>query len=224
MLPWAGYFRRTAANLGLISDFMAELNPDLIGLVEVDAGTFRSHRLNQAEILAGALGHYHVYKSKYVDKPFTRWAPILNRQGNAFLTRDTIRHTKFHYFERGAKRLVIELEMDNLTVFLVHLALTFRARQHQLTDLFDLVNGAEKPHIVAGDFNAFWGPREMGLFLAATRLKNANTRGQATFPSWKPTRELDFILHSPDIRIERFWRPEVRFSDHLPLVCDFTTA
>ena len=75
--------------------------------------------------------------------------------------------------------------------------------------------------IVAGDFNAFWGDRELELFMAASGLCNANARRWPTFPSRKPRRQLDFILHSPAIRVTNFRIPNVKYSDHMPLVCDF---
>jgi len=220
-LPWGGYFRRTHDNLGGITDFLKDLNPDIVGLVEVDAGSYRSGKKNQAQVVAEALGHYHSYRSKYHAAHFSQWLPIMNLQGNAFVTRDSIKTEKFHYFEKGVKRLVIELEFENLIIFLVHLALGFRARHHQLSDLYSLVKDTPKPHIVAGDFNAKWGDREIRLFLAATKLVNAVPNGAPTFPSWAPRRQLDFILHSPEIKPQRLWMPCVNYSDHLPLVCDF---
>jgi endonuclease/exonuclease/phosphatase family metal-dependent hydrolase len=36
-----------------------------------------------------------------------------------------------------------------------------------------------------------------------------------------PRHELDFILVSRDIEITDFRVPDVRFSDHRPLICDF---
>jgi len=169
------------------------------------------------------LGHYHSYQSKYAET--SRWArriPVLNKQGNAFLTRDSITHERFHYFTSGMKRLVIELELENMVIFLVHLALGFRVRHQQLSDLYDLVKTTNKPTIVAGDFNALWGEAEINLFLAATGLRNANINGEPTFPSWKPKRHLDFVLHSPSIVPEKFFIPRVAHSDHLPLVLDFS--
>ncbi len=221
LFPWSGYFKRTSSNLSRIADFLGKHNPDIMGLIEVDAGSYRSARMNQAETLAESLGHYHTYKSKYHEASPAHLLPMMNKQGNAFLTRDTIRNAEFHYFEHGVKRLVIELELENLTIFLVHLALTFRVRHHQLSDLYDLVNGTDKPHIVAGDFNAFWGDKEINLFLAATGLKNANMGGNPSFPSWAPTRQLDFVLHSEGIRTLQFSMPQVTHSDHLPLIYDF---
>jgi len=221
MLPWSGYFRRTQGNLRDLIDFINPLNPDIVGLVEVDAGTYRSVRSNQAESIAAELGHYHVYRSKYAESNLARRLPLLKQQGNAFLTRDTIHNEKFHYFRKGVKRLVIELELEHLTIFLVHLALTFKTRHHQLKDLYELVKDTKKPHIVAGDFNAWWGDEEIGLFNAATGLVNADKDGTLTYPSHAPKRQLDFILHSSDITVQRIWAPRVTFSDHLPLVCDF---
>ncbi|MCA1810377.1 MAG: endonuclease/exonuclease/phosphatase family protein [Lentisphaerae bacterium] len=123
---------------------------------------------------------------------------------------------------RGAALMTgTRLELENIVIFLVHLSLSFRTRHHQLNDLFTMVRKVGKPCIVAGDFNAFWGDREIRLFLAATRLVSVFPFGQPTFPSWKPRRQLDFILHSPEIEITNFQLPRVEYSDHLPLVCDF---
>jgi endonuclease/exonuclease/phosphatase family metal-dependent hydrolase len=76
--------------------------------------------------------------------------------------------------------------------------------------------------IVAGDFNTYWGDHEIYLFTQAAGLRSANTEGLFSYPSRSPRKELDFILHSAQIRVNRFDIPDVQFSDHLPLVCDFT--
>ena len=219
--PWSGYFTKTGGTTRQITEFIKPLDPDVVGLLEVDEGSYRSDRQNQAETIASELGHYHVYESKYAASSFAQVMPLLSKQGNAFLTRDTITNAQFHYFDRGLKRLVIELELENMVVFLVHLALRSSIRHRQLGDLYSLVNGTGKPHIVAGDFNARWGDREIGLFRAATNLRSACPDGLATYPSWDPKRQLDFILCSDGIDVNRFDVPPVRFSDHLPLVCDF---
>ena len=221
LFPWSGYLRRTTANLKDITEFIRTMDPDIVGLVEVDSGSYRSERQDQSQIIADALGHYNTFKSKYSKFSMMRFFPIMNKQGNAFLARDTIKNKQYHYFDKGVKKLVIELELENLTVFLVHLALSYRARHHQLSDLYSLVKDTAKPHIVAGDFNSRWGDREIKLFLAATGLTNAAQTETATYPSWSPKRALDFILYSPDIKPTRFFAPKVSFSDHLPIVCDF---
>ena len=222
--PLSGYLNRTSGHLDEIIRFIRPLQPDVIGLVEVDGGSYRARKCNQAESIAQALGHYHAYREKYGVRAAINNLPVMNKQGNAFITKDSIRDARYHYFERGFKRLVIELELDNLVIFLVHLSLGFRVRHQQLAMLYDLVRQTRKPHLVAGDFNALWGEREIDLFLAATGLRNVNHLGKPSFPSWSPKRHLDFILCSPEIREERFWMPDVTLSDHLPLVFDFEIA
>ena len=205
--PLKGYLRRTDKNFECIMRFLQELNPDVAGLVEVDAGSYRSGRKNQAEMISDCLGQRHVYRSKYGVNSLLRHFPILNQQGNAFVVRESGHKEVFHYFDRGVKRLVIELELENVSFFLIHLALGSRMRHRQLGDLYDLLQTVKRPHIVAGDFNALWGEQEIRLFQAATGLKNAHASNSPSFPSWKPTRHLDFILHSPDIQIDRCWMP-----------------
>jgi len=219
--PLSSYLGRSEKTLDEIGDFLHNLSPDVAGLVEVDAGSYRTRKLNQAETLAEKLGQYHVYRSKYSEKSWTRRVPIFNQQGNAFIVRDSGHKETFHYFDRGMKRLVIQLEMENIVFFLIHLPLSSRLRHRQLGDLYEMLQMMKKPYIVAGDFNALWGEQEVRLFLAATQMKNAHVANSPSFPSWKPKRHLDFIFHSPGIEIEHCWMPKVLYSDHLPIVCDF---
>lgn len=219
--PCSGYLKRTHKVLDDVTGFIGQLKPDIVGLVEVDGGSFRTGRVNQAEYIASSLGHYHSFCTKYGDRSWVRHFPVANKQMNAFLSSDVIEEERFLYFDHGIKRLVIQLELQRLTVFLVHLSIRFRHRQHQLCDLYSLVRDVRKPYLVAGDFNVFWGDPEIELFLAATGLRSANREGVPTYPSWSPKRELDFILHSPGVNVTKFEIPNVTHSDHLPLVCDF---
>ena len=223
-VPYSGYFKHTNGNFKNILDFIKSVNPDIIGLIEVDSGSFRSEKNNQAETIAWELQHDHIYESKYPTSSVARRVPLLNKQGNAILTNQEIVSQKFHYFREGVKRLVIELELADFSVFLVHLSIKFRHRQYQLQDLHSMVENVQKPVIVAGDFNVLWGNRELQLFLAATGLKNANSNGQPSHPSRAPRRQLDYIFHSPQINVTSFEIPQVKFSDHTPLVCDFQAA
>ncbi len=220
-VPYSGYLKRTNNNFEKILSFIKSKKPDIIGLIEVDSGSFRSGKSNQAEIIANELQYFNIYESKYSSTAVTQKIPLMNKQGNAILTNQTILSHKFHYFTKGVKRLVIELELKNLKIFLVHLSIKFSHRHSQLVELHTMVKNASKPIIVAGDFNVFSGDRELQLFLAATELKNANTIGLPTHPSKTPRRQLDYILYSQEIDITNFEIPDIRLSDHAPLICDF---
>jgi endonuclease/exonuclease/phosphatase family metal-dependent hydrolase len=114
--------------------------------------------------------------------------------------------------------------MDDFAIFLVHLSLKYRHRHLQLRRLYDLIQDTKKPVVVAGDFNTFWGVNEIYLFMKAAGLTSANAEGLPTYPSRSPRKELDFVLYQDGIKVTRFEVPNVRHSDHLPLVCDFELA
>lgn len=222
--PFSGMWRPTQSNLDKIIGFLRQENPDIVGLIEVDNGSYRTGKLSQVERIAESLNHAHAYACKYGQTSLAKRLPIMKEQGNAFITNQDIQALDFHYFTEGVKRLVIELEFEQFVIYLVHLSLLYRHRQYQLAQLYTLFREQRKPIIVAGDFNAFWGDRELQLFLGATNLLNANVEGEPTFPARSPLRQLDFVFHSPGIQVTNFRVPQVRFSDHLPIVCDFDLA
>ena len=124
-----------------------------------------------------------------------------------------------------AQSAILDMERaanENLTIFLVHLALSFRIRHHQLSDLYSLVKETKAPHIVAGDFNDVWGT------LGRKLLEPAGFEGQArpirTFPAYAPVRALDAVYVRGGVRIRSIHRSHLRLasqaSDHLPLFAE----
>ena len=220
-LPGAGYVLGNQSVLPEITRFIKDVDPDIVGLIEVDTGSIRSRMVNQAEKIASELRMNTSYETKYGSKSINQMLPIVRKQGNAFMAAQRVHGEKFHYFDTGIKRLIIELEMEDFAVFLVHLSLKYRHRHLQLRRLHDLIEATEKPVIVAGDFNTFWGENEIYLFMRAAGLKSANLDGLPTYPSRAPRKELDFVLYQDGITVNSFAVPDVRLSDHLPLICDF---
>ncbi len=223
-LPGAGYVLGNQTVLPEITRFIKSVDPDVVGLIEVDTGSIRSRKVNQAESIAADLGMNTSYETKYGDRSLNQMLPIVRKQGNAFMAAPRVHGERFHYFDTGIKRLIIELEMDDFAIFLVHLSLKYRHRHLQLRRLYDLIEETTKPVIVAGDFNTFWGENEIYLFMKAAGLTSANVENLPTYPSRAPRKELDFILYQEGIRVANFEVPDVRLSDHLPLVCDFELA
>src|SRR5688572_29711109 len=216
-VPGAGYLRSSRQILERITDFIAERDPDIVGLIEVDTGSIRSGMINQAEFIANHLSHFSTYQCKYGEDSLNHFLPIVRKQANAFLAAPRVHGERFHYFDWGIKRLIIELELEEVCVFLVHLSIKYRHRQYQLRYLHELVEKATKPVIVAGDFNTFWGTHELYLFMHAAGLRSANTSSLPTYPAKAPRAELDFVLVSEEIEIADFQVPDIRLSDHLPL-------
>ncbi len=221
-LPYAGFFKNTEDNLDKIVSFIDTVKPDIIGLVEVDSGSYRAGKHCQANYIGDKLHYNHVVETKYGDNSIAQKVPVLNQQANALLTNRDIVDSHFIYFDEGMKRLVIQVELEDMMVYIVHLSLKYRHRQYQLQELHQLVKQhSNKPVIVAGDFNTFWGSQELELFLSASNLKSVNLQNKPSHPSHSPQRQLDFILHSPGLHPNNFQIPDVHLSDHSPLVCEF---
>jgi endonuclease/exonuclease/phosphatase family metal-dependent hydrolase len=220
-LPGAGYVLGNQSVLPEITDFIKSVDPDIVGLIEVDTGSIRSRKVNQAEKLALDLGMNTSYETKYVEKSLNQLLPIVRKQGNAFMAANRVHGETFQYFDTGIKRLIIELELAEYAIFLVHLSLKYRHRHLQLRHLYDLIAETKKPVVVAGDFNTFWGENEIYLFMKAAGLTSANTKSLPTYPSRSPRKELDFVLYQDGIEVTDFQVPNVKFSDHLPIICDF---
>ena len=219
--PFSGYLKNTETQLDRIAGFIRDQRPDIVGLVEVDTGSFRANGESQVAAIAGPLCHRQVCRSKYGLDSLAGRLPLLSQQANAVMTNRAILGHTFHYLNHGMKRLVIEVRLPELTVFLVHLALKYRPRQQQLFDLATIVARSRGPVVVAGDFNVFRGAGELAPFLAATGLVSANLQGLPSHPSRAPHRQLDFILHSPGLRSLDFQAPSIPYSDHVPLIWDF---
>ena len=214
------YLRTPRKPLENIIRFISKTEADIVGLVEVDTGSFRTDYVNQAEHVAASLHQYYHCGVKYGLDSFSRRVPILRRQANALLTKQRLTPYAFHYFPIGFKRLIIEVELEGVHIFLVHLALGQRSRRVQLRHLGHLIPPG-KPVIIGGDFNTLTGDAELAPFLKKFSLRNANLENTPTFPSWNAEKQLDFILYSPEIKPLGFRVADVRFSDHLPLVFDF---
>ncbi len=213
--------KRSSNQFDLLKQFIVDSKPDVIGLIEIDRGSYRTAFSCQATAVAKALSYEVHSASKYKHKLFRHVLPILRKQGNAILTRKGLKGN-FHFFSRGVKRLIIELDCDVCRFFLVHLALSKHARQAQVAQLIELIGSSDnRPIVIGGDFNTFKGIKELKALIKEFNLKNANIDNVPTFPSWEPKQQLDYILHSPQLKLKHFYVPDVKLSDHLPLIADF---
>jgi endonuclease/exonuclease/phosphatase family metal-dependent hydrolase len=217
--PW-DYLDAAPAHLARIHDFIAGWEPDVVGLLEVDGGSVRARGRHQAQIIADRLGHSMGFSCKYAHGSFSRRMPVLRLQGNALLSGSHTDEHRQHFLDCGMKRLVLELETEDMNVFLVHLALGQAARQAQLAQLGSMIDLCERPVVVAGDFNTLGGRTELTRFMQQHDLTDANDSARASYPSWRPRHHLDFILYGSGLELREFHLPAVTLSDHLPLIAD----
>lgn len=211
---------------------LKDLNPDILGLVEVDTGSVRAKGKDEARFFRDGLEMKGFDEAVKYDKKGYRmiynWIPVVRKQSIALLSKFKIENIKHHILHRGIKNIVIEATVHcpkKVTILLAHLALGRKARRKQLYELATIVNGIENPVILMGDFNTFKGESEIDEILARTRLKyksKLNNNVEAyTQPTFKPSRVLDYVLTSNKIKINKYQVLNMPFSDHLPLLVDF---
>lgn len=204
------------ANLDRIARLLGDY--DIVGLQEVDAGSLRSGFVNQVQYLASHAGFGYVFDQS------NRKIGMISQHGNALLSR--IRPTAITEYKlpglipgRGVLEVRFGVDANALHVLILHMALGRRGRLRQFEFLAELVR--EYGHvIVMGDLNCGSDSPEMKALLTAARLRDPSP-GLYTFPSWQPDRQLDHILVSSSIMVERVKvLGQHTYSDHLPIAME----
>lgn len=190
---------------------------DVVGLQETDAGSLRSNYINLTEYLADR-GH------------FPHWFHQVNRNlghfaqhSNGLLSRARpyeIEHIKLPGLIPGRQALLAKYgsEKETLAVFILHLALSKRARMRQLGKISELVNLYDHA-IVMGDFNCKVESPEMQYLFSTTRLHEPLEEMQ-TFPSWRPQHHIDHILVTSELEVIEAKALKHACSDHLPIMME----
>ncbi len=203
------------ANLDGIARILAEY--DIVGLQEVDAGSLRSGFVNQVKYLADYAGFEYVFDQA------NRKIGMISQHGNAVLSRIRPAAITEHKLPglipgRGVLEIRFGADADALHVLILHMALGRRGRLRQIEFLTELVR--DYRHVILmGDLNCGSDSPEMSVLLTTARLREP-APGLYTFPSWRPDRQLDHILVSPSIAVERVAVLNHAYSDHLPIAME----
>lgn len=192
---------------------------DIVGLQEVDGGSLRSGFINQTEYLALAarFPYWYDQTNRNLGKFAQHSTGLLSRMRPA-----EVREVKLPGMIPGRGALTVRYGHgdDALILVIAHLALGRRARFRQLECIADIIGGYRHA-IVMGDMNCGSESREIGWLVENTDLREP-VHDLPTFPSWRPSRNLDQILVSPSVTVERIEVLNYAFSDHLPVVMEVT--
>ena len=221
-------------DVGRIAQVLAELEPDIVALQELDVGRKRTGHVDQAHEIARRLDmacHFNaaltVEEERYGDAILTSLPERLIQVG------PLPGHPAIPQLEpRGA--LWVEVQIGGATVQIIttHLGLVPKEQQIQAAFLAGPAwlrhPNCQGPKIVLGDFNATATSVVYRTFLktlsAARTLAKVKTP-TATFPSQLPVLRIDHLFVSPQIRVTDVFAPFSPLtrvaSDHLPLVMDF---
>jgi endonuclease/exonuclease/phosphatase family metal-dependent hydrolase len=189
---------------------------DIVALQELDAGSIRSRYINQVDFLA-ELGVF-----PYAEQQTTRNFGPFARHSKGLLSRFQI-HNVNHYIlpsslpGRGTTTFCIGSEASPLFIVNVHLSLGARAQAEQLNFISQLIDQYEHV-IVMGDFNM--SPTQLQELDAFRTHMHLAVTDAATYPSWKPKKQLDYILLSQSLRVRKAGVLNVPYSDHLPMFAE----
>lgn len=211
VLHHAGRFENLDRMAELMQDF------DIVAIQEADAGSIRSGHINLVQYLAerARFPYWHLQNNRRLGR--------LARHSNGLLSRLPTRQIVDHKLPglipgRGAIQAQFGEGAEPLVVIVAHLALSRRAQEQQLDYLAELIDG-HKHVIVMGDMNCAESRLRERFALRDVAL-SAGSAGPATYPSWRPTRQLDHILVSDSIRVLDLKALPLPYSDHLPLAMD----
>jgi len=210
VLPYAD--RR--ANLDRIAGGLGDY--DVVGLQEVDAGSLRTGFINQTEYLAWRAGFPYWYHqtNRRVGKVTGHSNGLLSR----LVPREIVDYKLPGLRGRGVLLVSFGQGAATLSVFIMHLALGKRARLRQMAFLGELL--ADHPcAVVMGDLNCRPRSLEMRRLRRRSGLRPV-ADDLPTFPSWRPRWNIDHILVTPDIEVQRSFIPGWLYSDHLPIATE----
>lgn len=207
---WKYLLPHSSVPIADTADLVKSKQIDIIGLVEIDAGSFRTRHVDQLSLFAERSGF--PYRTFFPTITFRKHA----LQGNATCSRFPLLQSRNHKLPglgepRFLSESVVEIGETPCTFFVTHLSLDRFHRNAQLDAIASIINAAAGPTILVGDFNIFHDS-EMRL-LHESRLTMATA--DATFPSWKPNRCLDYIFFSEEFHIIHSEVDPTKVSDHL---------
>lgn len=210
-------------NLERTAVVLRALQPDLVGLQEVDNRVTRSGGVDEALRLGELLGMNHAF-GRFMDYQGGRY-------GMGILSRHPIgRVIEVRLPDGNEPRvaLAVEIRPPGLPVFMavnVHFdwVTDDGFRFAQASALTHFLDSLSMPWILLGDFNDEPGSRTLALFQQRADEARKPADNRFTFSSTEPVKEIDFIFGGPKGR----WRmgaarvvAERVASDHRPVVAE----
>ena len=216
MHSWHHIFPHPRRNRNLLA--IAEvIKPfDIVALQELDAGSIRSHHINQVDFLAEEA----VFP--YAEQQTTRNFGPFARHSKGLLSRYPI-HNVHHYIlpsalpGRGTTTFCIGPKSSPLFIVNVHLSLGAKSQSDQLDFIRELTEKYEHV-IVMGDFNM--SPTQLAELDVFKDRLNLAVSDALTYPSWKPKKQLDYILLSHSLKVQKAGVLNLPYSDHLPMFAE----
>ena len=220
-----GYGNDDKTDLSRATNVLKNLNPDVVGLQEIDFNARRSGNVNQAAVMGKELGMHAAF------------GPFMDFQGGqygmAVLTRFPITSVELVKLPQGNEpriALAVEVLLPNdqrMMIVNVHFDWVrddaFRFAQASTLKMY--LNNLEIPYILLGDFNDRLGSRTLNLLSEGMVEADKPETDHFTIPSDNPRAEIDFVFVAPekrwDIKSTRVIDEPVA-SDHRPVFSELS--
>jgi endonuclease/exonuclease/phosphatase family metal-dependent hydrolase len=197
----AGISRYGGLGLARIAAEIRAAHPDLVSLNEVDSGTQRSDRIDEAAYLGHATGMRSVYGPNLFGYDGGRF-------GNAILSRFPVassHNTRLprrpHTEPRGVLEATVKVGHRAVSFYSVHLSqghlrgAADRAREAEA--VARVIHTSRNPTVVAGDLNS--RPTDLPVRILRQYLLDAQQQGGTgsglTVPAGDPVNRIDYILY-----------------------------
>lgn len=210
-----------------IARIIEEEEADIIGLQEVDNHwSERSDFQDQAKWLAERLGMFYVYAANLDRDPLNEGEPR-RQYGTAILSKYPILHSENHPLtkignteQRGLLEAAINVKGNHLHFYNTHLALTTAEREIQMKEIIAIAGESKGPKVIMGDLNAVPESIEMQPMYAQYLDVFADQPEAYTYPAVNPTKRIDYIFTSTDVKAVETEVLQTLASDHLPLTAE----
>lgn len=212
-------------DLERLAGVIKSVQPDVVALQEVDRGVKRTNKVDEPAELGRLTGMKPIFERNIIFEG--------GDYGNAILSRLPVTSHKniplpSHYVGEQRGALVAELTApDGRTpIRFIATHLDYRPNDGERKDsvkrLEELAGESpDRPTLLVGDLNSLPDSAVLSLFEANWKRSTSITSPLPTFPSDKPTRQIDYVLFRPASRwkvVENRVLEEPVASDHRPLL------
>ena len=210
------YNVRHCAGMDLVLDYdrtaavIANLQPDVVALQELDSMTGRSGHQYQLGELA-RLTSYHPVFGSAIDYDGGKY-------GVGILTRELPLSSKRIHLPGDEPRMLLVLELKDYVLACTHLDLEEAERLASVPLIVEEAQRWQKPFLLAGDWNDF---PDSALLQELTKHFIVHSGDEATYPADEPQECIDYVASFKDRPAEVLESKvidEPEASDHRPLV------
>lgn len=167
-----------------IANIINRIDPEVVGLQELDSATQRSNGIIVLNELANRTNRYHIY------------GPYFDFQGGKYgvgiLSKEKPAGWKSVPIPGRIENRLLYVDLENFVFCCTHFSLEEEDRLNSVVILNELFRGSSKPVFFAGDLNS--EPGSQTIKNIESRWTMLNTPNDLTYPSDNPVKCIDYIF------------------------------